>query len=78
MAQLILPPSESWRLIDAWLAAHVASGFAHLNPPATPDEIRHAERILGARVPGDLAESLQCHNGVSTWTTILPEQSPSP
>ncbi|MEU1471028.1 SMI1/KNR4 family protein [Streptomyces sp. NPDC005761] len=76
MAQLILPPSESWRLIDAWLAAHVASDFALLNPPVTPDEIRRAEQVIGARVPGDLVESLQCHNGVSAWATILPEQSP--
>ncbi|MEE1736845.1 SMI1/KNR4 family protein [Streptomyces sp. BE147] len=76
MPQQILPPSESWRLIDAWLATHVASGLALLNPPATPDEIRDAERILGARLPDDLAESLQCHNGASAWTTILPEQSP--
>ncbi|MGW0552129.1 hypothetical protein [Streptomyces altiplanensis] len=71
MAQLTLSPSESWRLIDTWLAIHVAADFALLNPPATPDEIRHAERILGTPMPRGLAESLQCHNGVSTWTTIL-------
>ncbi|WP_329204181.1 hypothetical protein OG257_01475 [Streptomyces sp. NBC_00683] len=47
MAPQILSLSESWRLIDAWLVTHVASDFALLNPPATPDEIRHAERILG-------------------------------
>ncbi|MFJ3703962.1 MULTISPECIES: SMI1/KNR4 family protein [unclassified Streptomyces] len=76
MPQQILPPSESWRRIDAWLATHAASEFALLDPPATPDEIRGAERILGARLPGDLAESLRCHNGVSTWTALLPEQSP--
>ncbi|MET9974637.1 SMI1/KNR4 family protein [Streptomyces microflavus] len=78
MPQQVLPPSESWRLIDAWLATHVASDFALLNPPAPLDEIRKAERILGAPLPDDLAESLQCHNGVSAWTTILPEQSPLP
>ncbi|MEU1020896.1 SMI1/KNR4 family protein [Streptomyces sp. NPDC005904] len=76
MARKILPPSESWRLIDAWLETHAAADFALLNPPATSDEIRHAERILGAQMPGDLAESLQCHNGVSAWTSILPEQAP--
>ncbi|WP_329375494.1 SMI1/KNR4 family protein [Streptomyces sp. NBC_01483] len=54
----------------------MASDFALLNPPATPDEIRQAERIIGTPLPGDLAESLQCRNDVSTWTTILPEQSP--
>ncbi|MCY0931670.1 hypothetical protein OTB20_36920 [Streptomyces sp. H27-H1] len=66
--------SESWRRIDAWLATHVASDFALLNPPATPAEIRQAERILGTQLPSHLGESLQCHNGVSAWTTILPEQ----
>ncbi|PSJ28488.1 hypothetical protein B7P34_12185 [Streptosporangium nondiastaticum] len=76
MAQHIRPLSESWHRIDAWLAAHAAADFALLNPPATPDEIRQAERILGTPLPGHLAESLQCHNGVSTWATFLPEQSP--
>ncbi|OKH93872.1 SMI1/KNR4 family protein [Streptomyces uncialis] len=76
MAQQTLPPSESWRLIDAWLATHAAADSALLNAAATPDEIRHAEQILGARLPDDLAASLRCHNGVSAWTTFLPEQSP--
>ncbi|MER5866630.1 SMI1/KNR4 family protein [Kitasatospora sp. NPDC002040] len=75
MTQQILPPSESWRRIDAWLAMHSASDLAVLNPPATPEEVRDAERILGIPLPGDLAESLQCHNGLSTWATLLPEQS---
>lgn len=76
MAQQILPPMESWRRIDAWLATHAASGFALLNPPATRDDIQQAERLLDTPLPGDLAESLQCHNGVSAWATLLPEQSP--
>ncbi|MFJ8692039.1 SMI1/KNR4 family protein [Streptomyces roseolilacinus] len=76
MAQRILSPSESWHRIDAWLAAHAASDLALLNPPAAPEEIREAERALGIPLPGDLAESLRCHNGVSAWATVLPEQSP--
>ncbi|MET9593071.1 SMI1/KNR4 family protein [Streptomyces sp. NPDC006516] len=76
MAPQILSPTESWRRIDAWLATHVASEFALLNPPATPEEIRQAEQILGSQLPSDLAESLRCHNGVSAWTSFLPEQSP--
>ncbi|MFD5255282.1 SMI1/KNR4 family protein [Streptomyces bobili] len=75
MAQ-ILPPLESWRRIDAWLATHAASDFALLNPPATRDDIQQAERLLGTPLPRDLAESLQCHNGVSAWAAFLPEQSP--
>ncbi|MGW7052301.1 SMI1/KNR4 family protein [Streptomyces sp. NPDC054887] len=76
MAQRILPPAESWRRIDAWLATHVASQSALLGPPATTDEIGEAERLLGIPLPGDLAESLRCHNGVNQWATLLPEQSP--
>ncbi|MDH6228807.1 SMI1/KNR4 family protein [Streptomyces sp. MJP52] len=76
MAQRILPPSESWRRIDTWLAAHAASDAARLNPPATRDELQRAERLLGTPLPGDLAESLRCHNGVSAWSAFLPEQSP--
>lgn len=76
MAQQILPPSESWRRIDAWLATHVPSDFALLNPPAPRDDIQQAEQILGIPLPGDLVESLQCHNGVSAWASFLPEQSP--
>src|SRR5262249_31846258 len=70
------PPSESWRRIDAWLATHAARDFALLNPPAAPDEIHRAEQILGTRLPADLAESLRCHNGVSSSAPMLPEQSP--
>ncbi|GAB2797913.1 hypothetical protein GCM10027073_32440 [Streptomyces chlorus] len=76
MTQQILPSSESWRRIDSWLATHSPSDLALLNAPATPDEARDAERILGIPLPDDLAESLQCHNGLSTWATLLPEQSP--
>ncbi|MFI9245048.1 SMI1/KNR4 family protein [Streptomyces sp. NPDC053086] len=76
MAQRIPPPSNSWHRIDAWLATHAASGFALLNPPATRDEIQQTEQLLGMPLPDDLAESLQCHNGVRTWATVLPEQSP--
>ncbi|MCP9958652.1 MULTISPECIES: SMI1/KNR4 family protein [Streptomyces] len=76
MTQRIPPPSESWRRIDAWAATHAPADFALLNPPAAPDGIRRAEQILGVPLPGDLVESLRCHDGASAWTTVLPEQSP--
>lgn len=76
MTQQTLSRSESWRRIDAWLAVHSASGLAVLNPPAAPEEIGGAEWFLGIPLPGDLAESLRCHNGLSTWATLLPEQAP--
>ncbi|MGW2873603.1 SMI1/KNR4 family protein [Kitasatospora sp. NPDC001225] len=76
MPQQTLPPSESWRWIDSWLATHTPSGLVLLNPPATPSELQDAEQTLGIPLPGDLADSLRCHNGLSTWATVLPEQSP--
>ncbi|MFE6829099.1 SMI1/KNR4 family protein [Streptomyces sp. NPDC057690] len=60
------------------MATHAASDFALLNPPATRDDIQQAERLLGIPLPGDLAESLRCHDGVSAWAAFLPEQSPLP
>lgn len=76
MAQRVLSPSESWHRIDAWLAVHAASDPALLSPPAAREEIREAERVLGIPLPGGLAESPRCHNGVSAWATVLPEHSP--
>src|SRR3984957_1384305 len=72
MAQQALPVSESWRRIDAWLAAHAPSGLARLNPPAGPGDIRDAERVLGIALPGDLGESLRCHNGQRGPASLLP------
>lgn len=73
MTQQILPVSESWRRIDAWLAAHAAAELARLGPPASAEDIHEAERILGIPLPGDLSESLRCHDGRSAWTNFLPE-----
>ncbi|MEV7218188.1 SMI1/KNR4 family protein [Kitasatospora cineracea] len=76
MGQQILTVSESWRRIGAWLAVHSPADFAVLNPPAAPEAVRDAERVLGAPFPGDLVESLRCHNGLGVWAAFLPEQSP--
>ncbi|MFI8326800.1 SMI1/KNR4 family protein [Streptomyces sp. NPDC085529] len=75
MAQQILSPSASWSRIDAWLATHAGRDLALLRPPAARDDIERAERLLGP-LPGDLVESLRCHDGVSAWAAFLPEQSP--
>ena len=67
--------SSSWRRIDAWLAVHAPTMLDSLRPPVTPDELESAQRALGVRFPDELRESLSCHNGVSEWTSLLPEQS---
>src|SRR6266567_1220791 len=45
MAQQVLPVSESWRRIDAWLAARTPSGLALLNPPAGPGDLQRPAPI---------------------------------
>jgi cell wall assembly regulator SMI1 len=72
MAQQVLPVSESRRRIGTWLAAHAPSGLARLNPPASPGDIRDAERVLDIPLPGDLGESLRCHNGQGAQASLLP------
>lgn len=74
--QSITPVDISWRRIATWLAAHTPAGLEHLNPPAHPDEIDAAERLLGAPLPAELAQSLTCHNGMRGWSSLIPEATP--
>ncbi|MFF2123803.1 hypothetical protein ACFVW1_00065 [Streptomyces olivochromogenes] len=55
---------DSWRRIDAWLLRHAPVSHALLRPPASPSDIRAAERTLGVRFHPDLVASLSCHDGV--------------
>ncbi|GAA1140465.1 cell wall assembly regulator SMI1 [Kitasatospora gansuensis] len=68
--------SLSWQRIDAWLAVHAPATLALLEPPVAPEELEAAQRVLGVQFPVELCESLRCHNGVSQWASLLPEQSP--
>lgn len=64
--------SQSWSLIDAWLARHAPASVPLLRPPAEPGGIAEAERELGLAFPADLVESLSCHDGFTEWAVILP------
>lgn len=55
---------DSWTRIDAWLLRHAPVSHAQLRPPASPSDIRAAERALGIRFHPDLVASLSCHDGV--------------
>ncbi|WP_329372760.1 hypothetical protein [Streptomyces sp. NBC_01483] len=55
---------DSWVRIDTWLLRHAPVSHALLRPPASPSEIRAAERTLGVRFHPDLVASLSCHDGV--------------
>ncbi|MEU3045625.1 SMI1/KNR4 family protein [Streptomyces sp. NPDC006984] len=74
--QVVLPVSSSWQRIDAWLAVHAPTTLALLRPPVAADELESVQRALGVQLSVELRESLSCHNGVSEWTSLLPEQSP--
>lgn len=75
VTQQILPVTDSWRRIDAWLAARLPAEFERLNPPADPAAIRDAERVLGIGLPADLAESVRSHDGQKAQTGLLPEHA---
>jgi cell wall assembly regulator SMI1 len=66
---------SSWARIDAWLRVHAPKSFALL---AGPSDIESAETEMGVRFPPDLLDSLACHDGVTSWTNILPGQPPLP
>ncbi|MEV5375837.1 SMI1/KNR4 family protein [Streptomyces nondiastaticus] len=67
---------SSWARIDAWLRAQAPATFAVLAGPADPDGIEAAQTEMGVRFPSDLLDSLACHDGVTSWKTVLPVQSP--
>ncbi|MFZ3471165.1 SMI1/KNR4 family protein [Streptomyces sp. 4.24] len=72
------PVRASWARIDAWLREHAPASYAHLAPPADPTAIGAAQAEMGLRFPADLTDSLLCHDGVLTWTNILPGPPPQP
>lgn len=46
--------NESWDVIVDWLGRHSPSELALVRPPAAEDDIREAERSVGAALPEDL------------------------
>ncbi|MFD4393585.1 hypothetical protein [Kitasatospora sp. NPDC058397] len=55
--------TESWKLIDAWLAKNAPASLAELRPPASPEAVGRTEERRGFEIPADLCESLLCHDG---------------
>ncbi|MFH8387991.1 hypothetical protein ACH4E7_45190 [Kitasatospora sp. NPDC018058] len=50
---VIASVTESWSVIDAWLAEHAPASLAELRPPAAPEAIGRAEERLGLALPDD-------------------------
>ncbi|QES52830.1 hypothetical protein DEJ50_32770 [Streptomyces venezuelae] len=55
---------------------HAPASYALLAPPADPAEVEAAQHAMGMRFPTDLLESLACHNGLTHWANLLPDQPP--
>ncbi|NVK80052.1 SMI1/KNR4 family protein [Streptomyces morookaense] len=72
ISPVIASVTESWNVIDAWLAKNAPSSLAELRPPASPEAIKEAETELGFTLPADLRESLLCHDGDDAYTGVLP------
>ncbi|WTP46287.1 SMI1/KNR4 family protein [Streptomyces sp. NBC_00190] len=58
------------------MLAHAPASYALLAPPADPAEIEAAQAEMGLRFPADLVESLACHDGLTEWANLLPDQPP--
>jgi cell wall assembly regulator SMI1 len=54
---------ESWLAIEAFLEREFPLLRASLAPGATKEEIQATEKTLGVKLPSELKESLQIHNG---------------
>lgn len=55
--------ADTWAAFEVWLGEHWPDGLKDLCPPATDDELRNLEAMLGASLPPDFVEFLKIHNG---------------
>ncbi|MFK0236318.1 DUF4259 domain-containing protein [Streptomyces vinaceus] len=70
------PVTRSWARIDSWMQRHAPASYALLAPPADPAEVEAAQEAMGVRFPADLLHSLACHDGLTEWANVFPDQPP--
>lgn len=54
---------DSWKRIEAWLAAEAPAVLPSLLPGASEDRIARLEASVGAKLPADFRNSLRRHEG---------------
>ncbi|MCW7540953.1 SMI1/KNR4 family protein [Aquabacterium sp. A7-Y] len=59
---------ELWIRLESLLQSHAPEVFASLNPPATVEEIRQTEQVLGFSFPDDVRVAYLRHNGAADQT----------
>lgn len=64
--------ADTWKAIDAWLAANAPEYLEALQPPATGDQIRSVEAAIGARLPDSFVESVRVHDGQRGEMGLVP------
>ncbi|MGK7887851.1 MAG: SMI1/KNR4 family protein [Leptolyngbyaceae cyanobacterium] len=64
---------ETLTSIKNWLATHSPQTLAHLNPPASEDQINAVEAEIGLPLPPDVQQFLRFHDGEDgeTWLAFL-------
>jgi cell wall assembly regulator SMI1 len=68
---------EDWDRIHTWLEAHCPIVLASFGPPATDEQFREAERVMGIELPEEVKEVYRVHDGqriiptpVSYWPDL--------
>lgn len=62
---------DSWKIIHDWLSKKQPSMISLLNPPATLDDFRQLEEIIGYPLPDNFKELYLIHNGSDPDSGIL-------
>jgi cell wall assembly regulator SMI1 len=55
--------SDAWKRIETWIRANDRSGKLALPPGASSSDIAYTEWIVGARLPRDVRQSYEIHDG---------------
>jgi cell wall assembly regulator SMI1 len=64
--------NESWDIIVGWLGRYSPAELALIRPPAAEDDIRDAERSIGAALPDDLVAWWRRADGRAGKGSLLP------
>lgn len=58
-----LTMNEQWKVLERWLQAQYPAVLHDLNHPASEEDIRELEQVLGTSLPADFNACLRVHNG---------------
>jgi len=62
---------SSWQVIDGVFKEHAHSTYRALRPPVTGRKLSQLEKLVGNKLPHDLASSLLVHDGMRSTTELV-------